>query len=82
MDCSLPGPSVHEILQARILEWVANPLWEGFILTQGLNLDLLHYRQTLYHLSHLGSPWISYVCDIYVLIYDTCFSLSYILHSV
>ena len=23
MDCSLPGTSVHEILQARILEWVA-----------------------------------------------------------
>ena len=25
MDCSLPGSSVHEILQARILEWVAVP---------------------------------------------------------
>ena len=25
MDCSLPGPSVHGILQARILEWVAMP---------------------------------------------------------
>ena len=23
MDCSLPGFSIHEILQARILEWVA-----------------------------------------------------------
>ena len=23
MDCSLPGSSVHEIFQARILEWVA-----------------------------------------------------------
>ena len=23
MDCSLPGPSVHGILQARILKWVA-----------------------------------------------------------
>ena len=22
MDCSLPGSSVHEIFQARILEWV------------------------------------------------------------
>ena len=26
MDCSLPGPSVHGILQAKILEWVACPL--------------------------------------------------------
>ena len=23
MDCSLPGSSVHGVLQARILEWVA-----------------------------------------------------------
>ena len=23
MDCSLPGSSVHGILQARIMEWVA-----------------------------------------------------------
>ena len=25
VDCSLPGSSVHGILQARILEWVADP---------------------------------------------------------
>ena len=25
MDCSLPGSSVHGILQARILEWVDIP---------------------------------------------------------
>ena len=29
MDCSLPGSSVHGILQARILEWVAVPLLLG-----------------------------------------------------
>ena len=29
MDCSPPGSSVHEILQARILEWVAFPLSRG-----------------------------------------------------
>jgi len=23
VDCSLPGSSVHEIFQARVLEWVA-----------------------------------------------------------
>ena len=28
MDCSLPGFSVHEILQARILECVAIHTWE------------------------------------------------------
>ena len=29
MDCSLPGSSVHGILQARILEWVAVPFFSG-----------------------------------------------------
>ena len=29
MDCSLPGCSVHGILQARILEWVAMPSSRG-----------------------------------------------------
>ena len=29
MDCSPPGSSVHGILQARILEWVAMPLSRG-----------------------------------------------------
>ena len=29
MDCSLPGSSVHGILQARILEWVAVQLKGG-----------------------------------------------------
>ena len=29
MDCSPPGSSVHGILQARILEWVAMPSARG-----------------------------------------------------
>ena len=29
INCSLPGSSVHEILQARILEWVAIPFFRG-----------------------------------------------------
>ena len=36
-DCSLPGSSVHGILQARILEWVAMPSSRGIFPTQGLN---------------------------------------------
>ena len=41
MDCSQPGSSVHGILQARILKWVAIPSSRGIFLTQGLNLHLL-----------------------------------------
>ena len=34
MNCSPPGFSVHGILQARILEWVAIPYLQGIFLTQ------------------------------------------------
>ena len=33
MDCSLSGSPVHEILQARILEWVAMPFSRGIFPT-------------------------------------------------
>ena len=56
MDCGLPGSSVHGILQARILEWVAIPFSRGIFPTQGLNPGLLHCRQILYCLSYQGSP--------------------------
>ena len=35
MDCSLPGSSVHEILQARVLEW-------GAIAFSGFESSQLH----------------------------------------
>ena len=49
-DCSLPVSSVHEISQARILEWVA--LLQGISPTQGSNWSLLHCRGILYCLKH------------------------------
>ena len=50
MDCSLPGSSVHSILQARILEWVAmpssrgsswarDPMWVSYIAVNSLLLS-------------------------------------------
>ena len=39
---SPPGSSVQEILQARILEWVAVTLLQGIFPTQGSNLCVLH----------------------------------------
>ena len=56
MVWSPPGSSVHAVLQARILEWVAIPFSRGIFSTQQLNLGLPHCRQILYHLSHQGSP--------------------------
>ena len=48
IDCGLLYSSVHGILQARILKWVAIP-------SQGSNSGLLHCRHILYHLSYQGS---------------------------
>ena len=56
VDCSLPGSSIHEILQAIILEWVAISFSRGIFPIQGSNLHLSHCRQMLYPLSHQGSP--------------------------
>ena len=42
MNCSPPVSSVHEILQATILESVVVPSLPGIFLAQGLNLCLLH----------------------------------------
>ena len=56
MDCSPPGSSVHGILQARILEWVAIPFSRGSSWPRDRTQVFLKYRQILYRLSHLGSP--------------------------
>ena len=45
MDCSQPDSSVHGILQASILEWVAISFSRG----------LLNCRQMIYQLSYEGS---------------------------
>ena len=52
MDCSSPGSSVHGMLQARILKWVAMPSFRG----SSRPRDQTHVsyvsciaRQVLYH---------------------------------
>ena len=64
MDYSPPGSSVHGILQARMLEWVAISFSMGIFPTQGLNPGLPHCRRILYRLNHQGSPrileWVAY----------------------
>ena len=52
--CDPMDYTVHETLQARILEWVAVPFYRGFP-TQGLNPGLPPCRLILYQLSHQGN---------------------------
>ena len=61
MACSPAGSSVHGILQARILEWVARLSSRGSSKYRDQTtplplLLLLLCRKILYPLSHLGSP--------------------------
>ena len=59
VDCSLPGSSVHGILQARVLKWIAMPSSKGSSQTRD-QTDISYVscigRQVLFHSGHLGSP--------------------------
>ena len=52
--CDSMDYTVHGILQARILEWVAFPFSRGIFPTQESNPGLPHCRRILYQLSHKG----------------------------
>ena len=69
MDYSPPGSSVHEIFQARRLEWVCHFLLQGIFPTQGSNSGLPHCRQILYQLSLQGSLYV--VCGTHAYAYNT-----------
>ena len=55
IDCSPPGSSVHGILQAIILDWVAIPLSRGSSQLRDRTCVSCIGRQILDHLSHQGS---------------------------
>ena len=63
MYYSLPGSSVHGILQARILEWVAMPSSRGSSQPRDWT-QVSHCRQILYCLSHQEQlrilEWVAY----------------------
>ena len=46
MDCSPPGSSVHEIFEARILEWVAMPFFGGSSQPREGGRWILYHRAT------------------------------------
>ena len=67
MDCSPPGSSALGDSPGKNTEVGCHFLLQQIFLTQGLNPDLPHCRQILYHLSYPGSPLIGiefYFCKI------------------
>ena len=57
LDCSPPGSSVHEISQARILEWVSISS-RGSSQPRDPSLSLLHWQVDSLPLNHQGSPFV------------------------
>ena len=62
--CNPTDYTVHGILQARILEWVAFPFSRGSFQARGRIQVSRIYRWILYQLSHEGSPrileWVAF----------------------
>ena len=59
MDCSSPGPTVHGISQARIMEWVAIPVSRGSS-PPGIKPASPDWQVDSLPLSHQGRP-VSYL---------------------
>ena len=55
MDCSPPGSSVHWLLQARTLEWIAIPFSRGFSPPRDQTRSPTLQADS-FHLSHQGGP--------------------------
>ena len=64
MDCSLPGFSIHGILQARTLEWVAISFSN---ITCYID-QFLHFHM----LTQPFIPWINLTWSLYILIFICC----------
>ena len=63
LDCSLPGSSVHGILQTRVLDKGCRVLLQWILPTQGSNsclLCLLHWRVGSLPLAPAGKPSLKY----------------------
>ena len=57
--CNPTDYTVHRILQARILEWIAFPFSRGSSQPRNwTGVSCLHCRQILYQLSYQGNSWI------------------------
>ena len=64
MDYSLPGSSVHVLLQVRVLEWVAMPSSRGSSQSREqtyISVASCIGRQVLYHSCHTLRFWYGYL---------------------
>ena len=73
MDCSPPGSSVHGILQARILEWVAMSFSRGSSQPRNQNFFSCIYYTTgrFFTFEPLGKPWFTWITSLKALSANT-----------
>ena len=80
MDCSLPGSSVHGILQARTLEWVAMPSSRGsswYKYQTCVPCISCIGRWVLYHECGLGSPFLfTWFFLLYIFVWQYIFKIN------
>ena len=62
----IPVSSVHGIIQARILEWVAISFSWGSSQPRDRTMSLLYWQVGSLSLCYLGSPCLSHVCLIFI----------------
>ena len=77
MDCSLPGSSVHGILQAKILEWVAISFSRGSSWPRDQTRVSCIGRRILYHWVIWESPFFLYFSFFFFFcLFSLCLHLS------
>ena len=73
MDCSLPGSSIHEIFQARVLEWGATAFFPSLGLLKNnaavIFVDKSLYGQILPFLlgKYIAVVWLSHMVAIHLI---------------
>ena len=70
MDCSSPGSSVHGILQATVLEWVAISFSKGSSQPRD-RTHISHVSCFTRQILHHWATW-DYICEMFRLLCDIC----------
>ena len=78
MDCSLPGSPVHEILQARILEWVSMPFSRGYSFAEYYK----YVNHWVHHANVDNNIFVVYIYSVYYLLDIVVSTLHFLLHFI
>ena len=78
MDHSLPGSSVHRILQVRILEWVTMPFSRGYSFAEYYK----YVNHWVHHANVDNNIFVVYIYSVYYLLDIVVSTLHFLLHFI